>query len=104
MSTTVLHRQSPIDSSLCHSLLCSFALCLHIVRDSDEEMLAPIRFVGRWGLVLIAFLTLMVFWILERFSQFFTGSSQDPCELRVRAVLDPWWTVALAYVVFAIGA
>ena len=67
-------------------------------------MLAPIRFVGRRGLVLIALLTLVVLWILERFSRFVTGSSQHPCEFQVRAVLDPWWTVAFAYVIFVIGA
>jgi hypothetical protein len=100
----LLHRQLPIGGTLCHSLLCSLAQRLHTVRHSDEEMLAPIRFVGRWGLALIAFLTLLVLGALERFSQFLAGSSQHPCELRVRAVLDPFWTVALAYAVFAIGA
>ena len=71
---------------------------------SDEEMLAPIRFVGRRGLALLTLLTLVVLWGLERFSQFIAGRSQDPCEARVRAVLNPFWTVALAYGVFAIGA
>lgn len=71
---------------------------------SDEEMLAPIRFLGRSGLAFMALLTLLVLWCLERMSELLAGSSQAPCETRVREVLDPFWTVALAYVVFAIGA
>ena len=98
------HRQSPIGGTLFHSPLRSVARRTHTVWRSDEEMMAPIRFVGRRGLALIAFLTLLVLWGLERFSEFLAGSSQNPCELRVREVLDPFWTVALAYVVFAIGA
>ena len=49
-------------------------------------------------------LTLLVLWGLEQLSQYLAGGSQDPCEDRVREFLDPFWTVALAYLVFAIGA
>merc|ERR1711871_407131 len=53
---------------------------------------------------LMALLTLLVLWGLEWMSQLLAGRSQAPCETKVREVLDPFWTVALAYAVFAIGA
>ena len=70
---------------------------------SDEEMSAPFRFVGACELAIIMLITLLVLWSLEKFSLILAGSSQDPCEIRVRATLNPYWIVALSFMILSIG-
>eukprot|EP01046_Picozoa_sp_COSAG06_P048623 COSAG06_NODE_7305_length_2551_cov_6.296085_2_plen_445_part_00 len=67
-----------------------------------EEMQAPR--VGQAGLAVLVLLTLAVLYGLEELSEAIAGRSDKPCESEVRRVLNPNWTVVLAFAVFAIGA
>ena len=64
--------------------------------------------VGGAGASGLAALTLLVLWSMELFSEWLAsptgGQEARTCERDVRKVLDPFWTVAIAYAVFAIGA
>ncbi len=67
-----------------------------------EQMQAPR--VGQAGLAVLVLLTLAVLYGLEELSEAIAGRSDKPCESEVRRVLNPNWTVVLAFAVFAIGA
>lgn len=64
--------------------------------------------VGSAGAAGLAALTLLILWSMEQFSEWIArptgGEAARECEQLVREVLDPFWTVAIAYAVFAIGA